>query len=334
MLNLDEQNQLAKNIQKGFPLHTRPFQVLADQLSVKETDVLDQMKEWKASGMLREISAVLEGDTLGYESGLVAGKVEIERLDEVQKEIAKHPTVTHLYERNHEYNLWFTIAAPSSIGIDNYIQKIRKLTNVDNYYILRRTDTFKIGVVFDLESKQNSTEKTDLSLNIEPLHIDDRTIHLIRTVQTDLPLTERPFLEYGKKYHLQEEEILAFLNDNKGKSVRKFVATFQHRKLGVSYNSMSVWNVPKDSLTKIGNLIAGENGVSHCYSRNTFPGFPYNLYAMLHGPDKQTVDSIIKNLSEQTGITEYLSLNSTREFKKTRLRYFLEELENWERYAN
>ena len=116
-LSLERQNALAHAIQSNVPFESRPFAALGQRLGVSEADVLEQLDAWRGEAKLREISAILEGSALGYDSALVAGEVPVARLDEVAAIVNGHPTVTHNYLRNHPYNLWFTIAVPTEMGL-------------------------------------------------------------------------------------------------------------------------------------------------------------------------------------------------------------------------
>lgn len=327
--NLEKQNLLIKRIQKSFPIHAEPFSVLAEELDLKEKEILDQLIEWKEQKFLREISAVMEGSLLDYDSALVCGKVPADRLAEVAQIIGEHPTVTHLYERNHYYNLWFTIAVPFSMGLENHLSILERLTQIEKYYPLRRIDTFKIGVVFDLQTLSNDTSRIDLSFCEEKLNPNETAKRIIRAIQKPLPLTLKPFEALALENGIAEKEILEFMQTNVGKSVRKYIATLRHRNIGVNYNAMTVWSVKEDLLQQKGKDLSVFPQVSHCYSRNKVESFDYNLYSMIHGPDEITVHGYIKEISSTLNLKDYLILHSPTEFKKCRLRYFLKELEEW-----
>jgi DNA-binding Lrp family transcriptional regulator len=111
--------------------------------------------------------------------------------------------------------------------------------------------------------------------------------------------------------------------------MRRYVGTFHHRKLGVRGNGMVVWDVREDEIEHLGPVLAQAPEVSHCYARNAIPGFPYRLYSMLHGPSEEACRDIAARISGQLGVSDYLILFSSREFKKCRLRYFLPELDAW-----
>lgn len=79
----------------------------------------------------------------------------------------------------------------------------------------------------------------------------------------------------------------------------------------------------------MGNYIASFKGVSHCYERTTGNGWPYNLFAMIHGRSEEEIRALARRISEETGIKDYELLLSLREFKKKRVKYFSEEFQKW-----
>ena len=92
---------------------------------------------------------------------------------------------------------------------------------------------------------------------------------------------------------------------------------------------MTVWQVDEARQDEVGAQLAAAPEVTHCYARNAIQGFPYTLYSMVHGADREDVEGIVNRLAGEIGVDDRLILFSTREFKKCRLRYFLPELEQW-----
>lgn len=327
-LDADTENRLAKLAQAGVPLVPRPFHALGETLGVSEEAVLSQMRAWTEDGRLREISAVIEGSGVGYESALVAGAIPASDVDRVADIISAHPTVTHNYLRDHAYNLWFTIAVPHEIGLDAAIEALAEQAGVDRFHPLRRTHTFKIGVNFDLRRRENETTARPLP-TVQSVSVGPTQRRIVRALQCPLPHEPRPFAVLAEQAGVTEDEVLAFASRHLGGIVRKYVATFNHRRLGVRGNGMAVWNVPEERFDVLGPRLASAPEVSHCYARNAIPGFPYTLYSMLHAPDEAACREIARRLSTEIDVDDYAILFSTREYKKCRLRYFLPELDEW-----
>lgn len=319
--------ELAHQVQRAVPLVERPFLALGEQFGLDEQTVIEIVSGWVDEGILREISAVLEGSALGYDSALVAGEVPMDRLEEVAEIINAVPTVTHNYLRNHRYNLWFTIAVPAEWGVEAALEKLTAQTGIP-YFPLRRTLTFKVGVNFNLKTKKNVTQVLPL-VAAKPVEVSDADRRCFRALQTPLRIEARPFDRLADQAGISVEELLAFAQEHNGNALRRYPGTLRHRKMGVRGNGMVVWRVPFSDMPDVGSRLAAAAEVSHCYARNTVPGFDYSLYSMVHGPDQPSVERSARELSARIGVDDYLILFSSREFKKCRLRYFLPELDAW-----
>jgi len=114
--------------------------------------------------------------------------------------------------------------------------------------------------------------------------------------------------------------------------MRRFSAILFHRRAGFKANGMAVWRVEEDRIEEAGRFLASFKAVSHCYERNTAPGWPYNLFSMVHGREKGDVERLCSLASEELGIKDYKVLYSKREFKKRRVRLWLfdEGFYRWE----
>ena len=315
-------------VQAGVPFEERPFQRIAEQTGLAEGEVLAQLSQWREQGVLREISAVLEGSALGHDSALVAGAVPAGILERAAGAVNAHPTVTHNYLRDHALNLWFTIAVPGEMDLEETLRLLAGEAGVPAFLPLRRTHTFKIGVNFDPETLKNRTAATRL-VKVEPIRVSLRDAALFRALQIPLPLAPLPFAELAKAADATPEQLLTFARQHLGGAIRRYVGTLRHRKLGVRENGMVVWRVPSQRIEEVGWRLAEAPEVSHCYARNAIPGFPYTLYSMTHGPDRESCRSVAARLARETGIEDHAVLFSEREFKKVRLRYCLPELDQW-----
>ena len=116
--------KLLKLLQVEMPVVERPFAALADRVGASEKEVLERVQRLKADGVIRQISAIFDTRSLGYESSLVAARFNPARVDEAATIISRHPGVSHNYLRNHSFNLWFTIAvAPTSkLGLQRTLE--------------------------------------------------------------------------------------------------------------------------------------------------------------------------------------------------------------------
>jgi DNA-binding Lrp family transcriptional regulator len=301
---------------------------MAELLGLSERETIDELRDLNQEKILREISAVLEGDALGYQSALATGSIPEEKIEQAAEVINAHPTVSHNYLRNHQYNVWFTIAAPLEMSLERTLALLAQEAGVDGFHLLRRTHVFKIGVNFDSESLKNRTTAARVT-TAERIEVGASEAQLFRALQTPLPLIERPFDELARKARVDCDELIGFAKSHLGGAIRRYVGTLRHRKLGVKENGMVVWRVSPNEVRAAGEQLAKAPEVSHCYARNPVKDFPYTLYSMVHGPDRETCREIAQRLSRESGLEDFAVLFSEREFKKQRLRYFLPELDRW-----
>ena len=149
---------------------------------------------------------------------------------------------------------------------------------------------------------------------------------VILALQRDLDITPRPFLELAEQVGASEEEFLAAVRDLVAKGyIRRFGATLRHQLSGYGANALVTWVVPTDDLTRVGQLLARHQAVTHCYHREPAPGWPYNLYSMLHGKNPGDIETMAASLADEVGVRRYEILFSDVELKKTTMRYFREE---------
>ncbi|MBW2269914.1 MAG: Lrp/AsnC family transcriptional regulator [Deltaproteobacteria bacterium] len=319
---------MIRAIQAGVPFVERPFEQLGAELGLGESEVLAGLHALSEQKILREISAVLEGTALGYDSALVAGVVPHDDVERIAKIVSAHPTVTHNYLRNHHYNLWFTLAVPREMSLEQTLDILARESGVPGFHPLRRTHTFKIGVNFDPETRKNASTVVAATA-VQPVHVGEREARLFRALQVPLPLTRRPFDEQAQRAGVEADELLRFARRHLGGAIRRYVGTLRHRKLGVRANGMVVWRAPEEQVEALGQQLANAPEVSHCYARNAIENFPYTLYSMVHGPDRESCYEVANRLADATGIDDFAVLFSEAEFKKVRLRYFLPELDDW-----
>lgn len=151
---------------------------------------------------------------------------------------------------------------------------------------------------------------------------------VVAAIQGDIPVSPRPYREIAERAGTDEETVLEILRDlHRRGLIRRFGATLRHQKSGFSANAMVAWRVEDDRADQVGEKMAQDLSVSHCYRRVSTEKWPYNLYTMIHAPDREACRTLARELSEKTGVTDYTLLFSTRELKKTSMVYFEDELD-------
>ena len=153
--------------------------------------------------------------------------------------------------------------------------------------------------------------------------IEDRFKNLVRQLQEDLSLCPAPYLEIARRIGSTEEEVLNTIARMQSEGViRRIGAVLYHQKVGIRANVMGAWKVPPEQTQNAGKIMSSFPQVSHCYERPTTPEWKYNFYTMIHGKNLQECSEIAKDISSKCGISEYKLLLSTREFKKSSMKYF------------
>jgi siroheme decarboxylase len=330
--------EILNRIQREVPLEREPFEAVGRELGIAGDEVIRRIESLKRGRVIRQISAIFDTRVLGYESSLVAARIPAHRLGEGAKAINSHPGVSHNYERNNEFNLWYTIAVPpdSRLGLESTVDVLHHISSAEKTRILPTLKLFKIGVTLDMyagaTAKKEAPQYGESDRESADKNISEDDKAAIRALQEDVPLTPRPFDLWGRQVGLSYEELLERAYDLRDRKImRRFSAVLYHRKAGFRANAMGVWRVPDERIDEVGNAFAHYQSVSHCYQRPTYEDWPYAIFSMVHGRSVEECENVLAAMAEETGLTDYTSLYSTREYKKTRVRYFTPEMEAWER---
>jgi DNA-binding Lrp family transcriptional regulator len=330
--------EILNRIQREVPLEREPFEAIGRELGIAGDEVIRRIEALKRVRVIRQISAIFDTRVLGYESSLVAARIQAHKLGEGAKAINSHPGVSHNYERNNEFNLWYTVAVPpdSRLGLEGTVDVLHHISSAEKTRILPTLKLFKIGVTLDMNAgataKKEAPQYGESDRESADRNISEDDKAAIRALQEDVPLTPRPFDLWGRQVGLSYEELLERAYDLRDRKImRRFSAVLYHRKAGFRANAMGVWRVPDERIDEVGNAFAHYQSVSHCYQRPTYEDWPYSVFSMVHGRTVEECENVLKAMAEETGLTDYTSLYSTREYKKTRVRYFTPEMDAWER---
>lgn len=149
--------------------------------------------------------------------------------------------------------------------------------------------------------------------------------NVIRALQGDFPLVPEPYKELAARAGVTEDVFLARVRElSEKKMIRKMGAVLRHREIGFAANALCAWEVPADRLDDVAKSMAASPSISHCYDRNTAPGWPYNLYTMIHSHSRAECESIADQLGKENHIENRVMLYSKKEWKKTSMKYFSE----------
>lgn len=317
-------------LQDEFPIHPKPFAMLAERFGITEQDLVGKITAWKNEGLVRHLSAHINTAALGFKGALVALAVEDGGVDDAAKVIASHPGVSHSYLRDHHYNIWFTIKVPNEFDLEDHILEISKLCGAKGCLSLPSIKTYKLDVRFDVSDLKNaglsvSTKKTTVSLNLSPAGEE-----IIEALNRGLPTGERPFLNLAARLEISEEELcqrIALLKENG--VIEKFRFVLNHQKIGIRANAMVVWDVGGERIDEAGEWFATKPFISHCYRRVRHDEFPYDIYTMIHGNNQEALDGLIQELARDIAPRAFLKLSTKRELTKTKAAIARREYERW-----
>ncbi len=328
MVGLDAiDKEILNEIQWSFPLVAEPYRELAQRFHMSDDDLKKRISRLKSTGIIRQLSAIFDTRRLGYKSSLVALSILPEKLDYVANQINRHPGVSHNYERNHEYNLWFTLATPPGSDLKTEVDKFHRLEGIQKVRLLPTIKLFKIGVRLEMSDDKKEIAPTEQKKSIKEIKFvpTEQDKEFVRQLQKDLQVVDRPFLEAAQKLGLTEEEVFEKLRYYEEIGVmRRFAAILRHRDAGFTANGMIVWRVPEQRIDEVGAMLGAFPQISHCYQRPSYQDWPYNVFSMVHCKTVEEAKSMAKKIQSQIQVDDYAILFSSREFKKTRVEYFVE----------
>jgi siroheme decarboxylase len=339
----DDDRRLMNLLQSSFPLDAEPFALLAGEAELELEDVLARTRRLLDGRIIREITPIFDTRALGYESMLVAARVDPANPQRAARIVNSHPGVSHNYLRTHDFNLWFTIATPpdSRLGLEGTLAALMRETGADSMRQLPTLTLFKINMNLEMEKGTEalaSAVEAAPPRELERQPYDETDIAVIRALQGPMEPVERPYDSAAAEVGMPTEGLLEHLRGMvERKLLRRVAAILYHRRAGFSANGMGVWKVPEEEILVTGRRMAAFRGISHCYQRPTYPDWPYSVFTMAHGRSKQECDAILDSIAEECRIDgpDRATLYSSTEYKKVRLHYFTEDYARWEaKYVN
>jgi DNA-binding Lrp family transcriptional regulator len=335
---LGELDKRLLNLMQGeFPIAERPYQHVAAQAGIAESQAIQRVQELLDERIIRQVTPIFDTRALGYSSMLVAAKVDPENPWRAANVINAHPGVSHNYLRNHEFNIWFTIATEpdSPLGLQGTLDVLAREAGAESVRQLPTLKLFKIRMDLEMEAGTETLAKAAAQAaapaEIQAQPYDDFDKAVIRALQGDMPVIPEPYAPAAEALGLPQPRLLEHLKAmQERRLLRRVAAILFHRRAGFSANGMGVWKVPDDRISELGMRMASFRGISHCYERPTYADWPYSVFTMAHGRSKDECDAILDSIAADTGIDERATLYSSTEFKKIRLLYFTPEYRDWE----
>jgi DNA-binding Lrp family transcriptional regulator len=335
---LEELDKRLLNLMQGrFPIEPRPYARVAELAEITEQEAMARVQHLLDERIIRQVTPIFDTRALGYSSMLVAAKVDPENPHRAAKVVNAHPGVSHNYLRNHEFNLWFTIATEpdSPLGLEGTLDLLAREAGAESVRQLPTLKLFKIRMDLEMEGGTDALAAAAVAsepVELDPQPYDERDIAVIRALQGDMAVVEEPYAAAATAVGMTQPAFLDHLAGMQERGLlRRVAAILYHRRAGFSANGMGVWKVPDADILDVGRRMAAVRGISHCYQRPTYADWPYSVFTMAHGRSKEECDAILDAIAEMTGIEERATLYSSTEFKKIRLLYFTDEFKAWER---
>jgi siroheme decarboxylase len=334
---LDDLDKRLLNLMQGsFPLEPRPYAAVAREAGISEDDTMARIGRLVDERIIREITPIYDTRALGYSSMLVAAKVDAEHPHRAAQVINEHPGVSHNYLRNHEFNLWFTLAVEESsrLGLQGTLDVLQRLTGAESIRQLPTLKLFKIRMDLEMEGatpELAAAGTAEAPRELEKQPYDDFDVAVIRATQGHQPVVPEPYAAPAGELGVPVPRLLDHMAGMAERGLlRRVAAILFHRRAGFSANGMGVWKVPEERIAELGPRMAAVRGISHCYQRPTYEDWPYSVFTMAHGRSKEECDAVLDSIAESTGIHERATLYSSTEYKKVRLLYFTDAFKQWE----
>jgi DNA-binding Lrp family transcriptional regulator len=323
--------RLLNDFQHDFPLSPAPFAQIARRLNTSTTVVLARLRELQRQGAVSRVGPVFRPNTIGA-STLAAMQVPAAELESVAAVVNGFPEVNHNYEREHRYNLWFVVTSTDQAALAETLTRITRQTG-HPVLSLPLVRDYHIDLGFRMSLSGHAPLPDDgMTGTTATYPTEQETAHgaaedLIDAIQAGLPLVSRPYREIGARLGMSEQAVIGRLRGMiEAGIIKRLGVVVRHHELGYRANAMVVWDVPDERVDRIGRQLGDIDCVTLCYQRpRHLPDWPYNLFCMVHGQDRDDVCACIARLVEAHGLGKirHAVLFSGRRFKQRGARYRL-----------
>jgi DNA-binding Lrp family transcriptional regulator len=240
-------------------------------------------------------------------------------------------------------NLWFTLTIPpeTALGLERTVEILRRLAGAERVLSLPTLKRYKLEVRFRMgryAEPEHTAEAPDFPTAPSMAgerprrhEVGEREAAAIRALQEPLPAVAEAFARLARKADMAVDDLLVAGADLLAAGImRRYAGVLRHRQAGAAANVLVAWQVPADQADDFGYQAARFEVVSHCYLRPTGPDWPYSIYTMIHGTDRQAVDRTIESIAASAGAYTRAELPTVREYKKQRVRLLTDDITRWE----
>ncbi|MBF0184778.1 MAG: Lrp/AsnC family transcriptional regulator [Magnetococcales bacterium] len=322
---------LINQMQSGFPVLERPFAVMADRLQMSEQALIEAIQSLLAAGTLSRFGPLFNAELMGGGLTLAALAVPEERFAEITALVNAFPEVAHNYARDHRLNMWFVVATERREEIQSVLARLEAESGLPVFNLPKLAE-YRLG--FHMRLTADSVDTVAMAVPDVPEawsrfppapdYPDAVDRAIVAATQGGLPLQLRPYQVVAEQIGVAAEELMMRIERMLAWGwIRRLGVVPNHYALGLRGNGMTVWDVPDEQIETLGMLVGGQDFVSHCYRRpRLLPEWPYNLFAMVHGPDRASVLAKSARIEQllADALRGHTLLHSTRILKKTGLR--------------
>ena len=320
----DLERRLLNTCQGGFPLRERPFEHAGKSLGVSGEDLRARIGAMLEDGSLSRFGPLYDASSMGGALTLAALEVPETRYDEVAETVNAFDEVAHNYQREHRLNMWFVLATETPRQMRDSLQRIETAVGLPVYNFPKR-QTFYLGLWLHIDDDGRvGTLPVPGPLRQGGMIVDELDRAIVQATQSGLPLVDAPYADIAAQCSCDGATVIERMQRMLDCGViRRIGAVPNHYRLGLRANGMSVWDVADSRLAELGARVGRLDFVSHCYERPRCPPiWPYNLFAMVHGHDRDEVMEKVEQIAALLGrhAARHEVLFSTRILKKTGLR--------------
>ena len=291
--------------QRGFPLTPEPYAVLARDAGATTDEIVEALERLSALGILSRVGATIRPNTAGA-SLLCAMRVPQDRLEAVAAIVNEEPGVNHNYEREHAFNLWFVLTGASPIALGAALERIRRASGLEALELpLEKSYFIDLGFPLSgIHQADPASLRKPTTAALGAVLLDDVDRALLAALGPGLAICSRPYRALGAMAGLKEDETISRLSRLIASGViSRFGLILRHRALGYTANAMAVWDVADARVDEVGELLARQPSVTLCYRRpRRLPHWPFNLFCMVHGRERNVVAAEIEALSNLAGL--------------------------------
>lgn len=331
---MDEKDRLLLTyLHNGLPMTSRPFEVWAKKIGTDSADLLVRIQRLKKEGNLGGIKAILDPRAFHYQSAWVAVKVDPAELESRTEILWQHPGVIYGCEREHEFNVWFFIAAPADHDLELHVRCLEILSGAQRTLFLPVRKVFKgtdllsslEGVAFPAMNERFEKRQKERSSDLTAQETE-----MIGELQEPFPLTDEPYRKISANLGITEAQALERMKSLVEKGCLKRVGSFLKTPAVLSETkTLVVWQIAEEKLERIGPEISEFREVLYADRRPAYPEFPFSLYTMILAETASDLEVVTRRMQDRIGRWPHRVLVTTRELKKGEMRYFPKGLEAW-----